>query len=307
MFFVLFCQYILSYNTPMKLPVPKARMKSEEAKGNHNRDKEKKNTNDGKKAPENPKKIENLERVVRPSPAEFAAMVAREIVKNLPILRAKPLPRDLHIEEIKDIPAPEGENLMLVDTSVLIDARILPVVNSGFLAGTLLVPEFVLGEVQHIADSSDSLRRAKGRRGLDVVSKLLGQKSNDLVITKVIKDDAPSVKEVDHKLAALAKQWKTKLITVDYNLAQLARVEGVKVMNLNDLGQALKLSIIPGEELTIKITHEGKERKQGVGYLPDGTMVVVEDAKDKVGSDVVAQVQKVLQTPAGQLFFARLK
>jgi uncharacterized protein YacL len=252
-----------------------------------------------------PKEAKSQPTVIRSNPAEFAAMVAREIVKNFSSLRVRP--RDIHIDEIKDIPAPEGENLILVDTSVLIDGRILPIVNSGFLAGTLLVPEFVLGEVQHIADSSDSLRRAKGRRGLEVVSKMMSQKANDVVVTKVIKDDAPTVSEVDHKLIALAKQWKTKLLTVDFNLAQLARVEGVKVLNVHDLGQAIKLSIIPGEELAIKITHEGKEREQGVGYLPDGTMVVVENAKEKVGVDIVVVISKVHQTSAGQLFFARLK
>lgn len=254
------------------------------------------------------KKRHGLEGLIRPTPAEFASLVAREIVKNLNYLRpVKPLGRDVSIQEIGDIPVPEGENLVLIDTSVLIDGRILPVVNSGFFAGTLLVPEFVLGEVQHIADSSDSLRRAKGRRGLEIVQKLLVQKANDLVVTKVIKDDVLSVKEVDHKLAALAKKWKTKLLTVDYNLAQLARVEGIKVLNIHDLAQAIKLSVIPGEELTIKITHEGKEREQGVGYLPDGTMVVVDNAKDKVGLELVVLISRVVNTPAGQLFFARLK
>jgi uncharacterized protein YacL len=247
---------------------------------------------------------------IRPNPAEFAALVAREIVKNLqsfPAFRTKGLPKDLHIEAISDIPTPEGENLILVDTSVLIDGRILPVVNSGFFAGTMLIPQFVLQELQHIADASDSLKRAKGRRGLDVVQKLLQQKVNDLVVTKIINDNIPEVLEVDHKLAALAKQWKTKLLTVDYNLAQLARVEGIKVLNLHDLAQAIKMAIIPGEELTIKITHEGKERQQGVGYLVDGTMVVVDGAKDKVSLEVVVIVSRVVNTPAGQLFFARLK
>lgn len=257
------------------------------------------------------KKVETppAESIARQNPTEFAAMVAREIVKTISFqnLRIRPFARDLHIEEIKDIPAPEGENLILIDTSVLIDGRILPIVNSGFMAGTLLVPEFVLGEIQHIADSSDSLRRAKGRRGLEVINKLTTQKTNELIVTKIIKDDVPSVKEVDHKLAALAKQWKTKLLTVDFNLAQLARAEGIKVLNINDLANAIKLSLIPGEELVIKITHEGKEREQGVGYLPDGTMVVVENAKDKVGIDVVALLSKVHQTAAGQLFFAKLK
>ena len=256
------------------------------------------------------KKSNQNETVLRPAAAaEFAAMVAREIVKTLSFsnLRLKPFAKDVPIVQIKDIPAPEGENLILVDTSVLIDGRILPIVNSGFTAGTLLVPEFVLGEIQHIADSSDSLRRAKGRRGLEVVNKLTTQKVNELVVTKIIKDDVPEVKEVDHKLAALAKQWRTKLLTVDFNLAQLARAESIKVLNINDLANAIKLALIPGEELSIKITHEGKERTQGVGYLTDGTMVVVEDAKDKVGLEIVVVLSKVHQTAAGQLFFARLK
>lgn len=207
-----------------------------------------------------------------------------------------------------------GTDPVLVDTSVLIDGRILPIINSGFLTGTLLIPQFVLGEVQHIADSSDSLRRAKGRRGLDVVGKLKWQRVNPLLKVKIINDDPVDVKEVDHKLIALAQKWQklpaghhTRLLTVDYNLAHLARAQGVMVLNVFDMAQALKLMIVPGEEVTIKISHEGKERAQGVGYLVDGTMVVVDEAKDKVGMDVVAVVTKIHQTPAGQLFFARLK
>jgi uncharacterized protein YacL len=278
----------------MKLPVPQRQVKKPNGK-----EEEKKLSKTGVPG--------DLTSAARPSAKEFAAIVAREIVKNLSSLRLRPGTPDLAIGEMKDIKAPEGENLMLVDTSILIDGRILPVVNSGFIAGTLLVPEFVLGEVQHIADSDDSLRRAKGRRGLDVIQKLTHQKTNDLIVTKLIKDDVVEVKEVDHKLLALARQWKTKLITVDFNLAQLARAQGVKILNIQDLAQALKLSIIPGEELIIKITHEGKEREQGVGYLADGTMVVVENAKDKVGVEIQVVIAKVLHTPAGQLFFARLK
>lgn len=251
---------------------------------------------------------EKTEGILRPNPAEFAALVAREIVKNLSSLRVvRPFSKDIPIEGLAEIPTPEGHNLMLIDTSVLIDGRILPVINSGFISGTLLVPKFVLGELQHIADSSDSLRRAKGRRGLTIVQKMIDQKVNNLVVTKIIQDDIESIKEVDHKLAALAKKWKTKLLTVDYNLGQLARAQGVKVLNLHDLAQAIKLSILPGEELHLKITHEGKEREQGVGYLPDGTMVVVDQAKDKVGIEIVVIVSRIVNTPAGQLFFARLK
>ncbi len=242
----------------------------------------------------------------KPNAREFAQIVAREIVKNLGRLRP-PFNRDAPPEELKDIAVPEGENLILVDTSVLVDGRILPIVNSGFLTGTLVIAEFILGEVQHIADSSDSLRRAKGRRGLEVIGKIKSQHANERVKTIIVKDDLVDVKEVDHKLVRLAKLWKAKLLTVDFNLASLARAQGVKVLNINDLAQAIKLSIIPGEELTVKITHPGKEREQGVGYLPDGTMIVVDNAREKVGLDVVVVISKVHQTPAGQLFFARLK
>ncbi len=244
----------------------------------------------------------------RPNPRDFAKVVAREIVKNLGNLgRLRPFNREMPLSEFKDISIPAGENLILVDTSVLVDGRILPIVNSGFLTGTLVIAEFVLGEVQHIADSSDSLRRAKGRRGLEVVNKVKAQRVNELVKIKIVKDDLVDVKEVDHKLVRLAKLWKAKLMTVDFNLAQLARAQGVKVFNINDLAQAIKLSIIPGEELTVKITHPGKERDQGVAYLSDGTMIVVDNAREKVSLDVVVVISKVHQTPAGQLFFARLK
>jgi uncharacterized protein YacL len=182
----------------------------------------------------------------------------------------------------------------------------LPIANSGFLVGTLLIPQFALREIQYIADSADALRRAKGRRGLDVVNNLKHVKGSRIKV-KIIKDDISEIKEVDHKLVALAKRWNIPLVTVDFNLAHLARAEGVKVFNVNDLAQALKTSIVAGEELSVKITHEGKEREQGVGYLGDGTMIVVDNAKDKVGSEVVIVVTKIHQTPAGQLFFARLK
>ncbi len=257
--------------------------------------------------PKIPMGKDRLDVIGRSNPRVFAQLVAREIVKNLSTIgKLRPFSRE-PIEEFKDIPAPEGENLLLVDTSVLVDGRILPIVNSGFLTGTLITPEFVLGEVQHIADSSDSLRRAKGRRGLEVAGKLKSQRANELVKLRVVKDDLADIQEVDHKLVRLAKVWKSKLLTVDFNLAQLARAQGVKVLNINDLAQAIKLTVIPGEELTVKITHPGKEREQGVGYLSDGTMIVVDNARDKVGSDVIVLVSKVHQTPAGQLFFARLK
>jgi uncharacterized protein YacL len=241
----------------------------------------------------------------------FTRQLAAEIVKNLTQLRER---TERTFEPLRKQPVPKVkgekpvyEHPVIADTSVLIDGRIVPIVNSGFFIGTVIIPQFVLGEVQHIADSADALRRAKGRRGLDVVTKLKDQKVNPAVTIQIVSEEVPEAKEVDHKLVALAKSWSMKLLTVDFNLAQVARAQGVKILNINDLGQALKVALMPGEEMTIKITHEGKERSQGVGYLPDGTMVVVEDTRNLVGQDVIAIVTKVHQTPAGQLFFARLR
>ncbi|MBI3386072.1 TRAM domain-containing protein [Candidatus Gottesmanbacteria bacterium] len=238
--------------------------------------------------------------------AAFTQALAREIVKNLTALgqlttRFRRPPGDK--KKAPDL----GLHPMLVDTSVLIDGRILPVVNSGFLTGTLVIPQFILGEVQHIADSSDSLRRTKGRRGLEIVGKLRSQRANLLVKTKIVSGNGLEAPNADLKLVELAKRWRAAMITVDFNMAAVARVQGVKVLNINDLAQAMKVALVPGEEFTVKITHEGRERMQGVGYLADGTMVVVDNARDRVGADVSVIITKVHQTPAGQLFFARLK
>lgn len=246
--------------------------------------------------------------VVKPTRA-FTKELAREIVKNLTALgklTARPFQRQTPTE-IKPTVIPKGEYPILVDTSVFIDGRIFAIVNSGFLVATLLVSQSVLGELQHIADSADSIRRTKGRRGLEVLNALKNQRNNPGVTLKIISDPQKEAVEVDQKLIQLAKRWKCRLLTVDFNLAQVARAQGVKVMNINDLAQALKVALITGEEVTVKITHAGKERLQGVGYLSDGTMVVVEETKDKIGQEIVVLITKVHQTPAGQLFFARLK
>ena len=251
------------------------------------------------------------DQLVKPA---FTRALAAEIVKNLTNIgrfTTRPFIRhdqDKSQEQSKDIEL--GDMPIIVDTSVLIDGRILAVVNSGFLTGTLIIPRFILGELQHIADSDDSLRRAKGRRGLEIVNKLKGQKVNTFFHVKFVDSDDPGTTEVDHKLVALARMWerqKPRLLTVDFNLAHVARAQNVKVLNINDIAQALKVSLMPGEEFTVRITHEGKERAQGVGYLPDGTMVVVDDARDRVGQDVTVIVTKIHQTPAGQLFFSRIK
>lgn len=244
------------------------------------------------------------------APAEFGTKftkaLAREIVKNLTAfgeMTSRPFQR----QQTAETKATIGEHPVLVDTSIFIDGRILPIVNSGFVSGTLVITQFVLAEVQHIADESDPLRRAKGRRALEVIGKLKSQKVNPWVTVKVVQDNPDHEQEVDSKLVLLSKRWGAVLMTVDFNLAHVARAQGVRVLNVNDLAQAMKVALVAGEEFTIKITHEGREREQGVGYLADGTMVVVENAKDKVGQELKVIVTKIHQTPAGQLFFARMR
>lgn len=246
--------------------------------------------------------------VVSPSPA-FTKALAREIVKNLTAfgkLTAKPFQRESQPQEQKE-EKPQCEYPILVDTSVFIDGRIVPIVQSGFFSGTFIIIQPVLQELQHIADSADALRRAKGRRGLDVINTLKRHSGNARVTCVISQADLKDKVEVDAKLAGLAKLWHVPLLTVDFNLAQVAKAQGIPVLNINDLTKALRIALIPGEEITVMITHAGKERKQGVGYLTDGTMVVVEDAQGSVGTQVTALITKVHQTPAGQLFFAKMK
>jgi len=241
-------------------------------------------------------------------PSSFTKTLAMEIVKNISSfgkLSFTPFRKDQPV--VTSSEETPFDHPIYVDTSVFIDGRIVPIVNSGFLAGTLVIPRFILGELQHIADSDDVVRRTKGRRGLEAVQLLQKQKSNTMIQTVVVDDDVPTVTEADHKLVALSRAHHARLLTLDFNLAHLARAQGVSVVNINDLSNALKVALIPGESLKIHIAHAGKERKQGVGYLSDGTMVVVEDTQDRIGQEVSAVVVKVHQTPAGQLFFGRLQ
>jgi len=192
----------------------------------------------------------------------------------------------------------------IVDTSVIIDGRIADISDTGFLDGTLIIPRFVLGELQNIADSADVLRRAKGRRGLDIVKQL--QEKRDKFRILVVEDDYPEVREVDSKLLKVAAEYRAKVITNDYNLNKVAQIEGVAVLNINDLANALKPAVLPDEHMEVKIIKEGKEPFQGVGYLDDGTMVVVDGGKEQVGNDVTVVVTSVLQTAAGRMIFGKL-
>lgn len=197
----------------------------------------------------------------------------------------------------------EETDSILLDTSVIIDGRITDISKTGFIRSTLLVPNFVLTELQHIADSADTLRRNRGRRGLEV----LGILQQDLPIPIKITDmDVSEVRDVDSKLVALARDLRCPIMTNDYNLNRVAELQGVRVLNINDLANAVKAAYLPGEELSVKIIQEGKEYGQGVGYLEDGTMVVIEDGQQHIGDEKSVTVTKVLQTTAGRMIFARL-
>ena len=198
-------------------------------------------------------------------------------------------------------PATAQGDQILVDTSAIIDGRIADITQTGFISGTLIVPRFVLKELQHIADSPDALRRNRGRRGLDILNKL---KKDSLVALKVLDSDADGVLDVDGKLVEVAKQLHCAIITNDFNLNRVAALQGIRVLNINELANALKSVVLPGEEMTVRIIQEGKEIGQGVGYLDDGTMVVVEGGRRHLNSEITIIVSRVLQTAAGRMIFA---
>jgi uncharacterized protein YacL len=191
---------------------------------------------------------------------------------------------------------------VIVDTSAIIDGRIADICATGFLSGTLVVPRFVLMELQHIADSSDSLRRNRGRRGLDVLNKL--QKDAQVPL-EIAEGDPDTTLTVDAKLVRMARTAGCAIITNDYNLNRVAGIQGVKVLNVNELANAVKSVVLPGEEMTVRIIHDGKEYGQGVGYLEDGTMIVVENAKRYQNANLDIVVTRVLQTAAGRMIFAQ--
>jgi len=190
----------------------------------------------------------------------------------------------------------------VLDTSVIIDGRVADICKTGFLEGTLVVPHFVLRELQQIADSADSAKRNRGRRGLDVLEKI---KSVPGVTVQIVEKDYPEVKEVDLKLIELAKELNAKIVTNDFNLNKVSQLRGVEVLNINELANALKPVVLPGETMKVFILKEGKEYNQGVAYLDDGTMVVVDNARRMIGKTIATQVTSVLQTTAGKMIFGR--
>jgi len=192
----------------------------------------------------------------------------------------------------------------ILDTSVIIDGRVPDICEAGFIDGILVAPQFVLNELQHIADSSDSLKRARGRRGLDILNKL--QKSPHVKI-EVSETDFPKIKEVDSKLIALAKELGGDILTNDFNLNKIAQIQGVDVLNINQLANAVKPIVLPGETMTVTVAKQGKEKGQGVAYLDDGTMVVVEQGEGLLNKSIEVIVTSILQTPAGRMIFGAPK
>jgi uncharacterized protein YacL len=195
-----------------------------------------------------------------------------------------------------------SQSFKILDTSVIIDGRIADIVETGFLDGALVIPQFVLRELQLVADSADSLKRNRGRRGLDVLQRI--QKMSQLNV-QILEDDFPNVPEVDMKLIELAKVYNCKIVTNDFNLNKVAQLHGVEVLNINELANALKPVVLPGETMRVFILKEGKEYNQGVAYLDDGTMVVVDNAKKMISRTIDISVTSVLQTTAGKMIFGR--
>lgn len=199
---------------------------------------------------------------------------------------------------------PGASRSILVDTSVIIDGRIADIAQAGFVPGKLLVTRFVLAELQNIADSEEPMRRNRGRRGPEMLNSM--RNTSDLEL-EIIETDLPEIKEVDHKLVQLGKKLNASILTTDYNLNRVAQIEGVKVLNINELSNAIRPVVLPGEEMLVKIVQAGKERGQGVGYLPDGTMIVVDNGDKLIGQEVATEVTRVFQTVAGKMIFAAQK
>ncbi len=209
------------------------------------------------------------------------------------------LDRDLIVKGSKK----KAMSTQLVDTSVLIDGRVADICDTKFISGTLVVPRFILQELQAVADSADGAKRARGRRGIDILARL---QENPDVPVRIFDKDYPDIKETDSKLVALAKDLGAKILTTDFNLNKIASLQGVTVLNINDLTNALKPVVLPGENMSLFVLKEGKERDQGIAYLDDGTMVVVEEGRRAIGQKVSVTVTSILQTSAGRMIFTKL-
>jgi len=210
----------------------------------------------------------------------------------------------LIIPYVRFAPQNKPENLLLLDTSVIIDGRIADLIEANLVEGIVVVPRFVLKELQQIADSADAIKRVRGRRGLEMLNRL---QRNQRIEVKIHDGDFPEEKEVDAKLVRLARNLRAKLFTNDFNLGKIAELQSVKYVNVHEVAKSLKVILLPGETLSLKIVREGKDKGQGVGYMPDGTMVVVNNGQPHIGREAQVQVQSLLQTGAGVIVFADVK
>jgi uncharacterized protein YacL len=209
----------------------------------------------------------------------------------------------LRLVGIRSRSAPTSVQTRLIDTSAIIDGRLVDVLRTKFLSGAIIIPDFVLEELQKVADSSDGLKRARGRRGLEIVSELKTTANGGFTVREA---DYPGVEGVDAKLVRMAQDVGASIVTTDYNLNKVAQIQGVEVLNVNELANALKPAVLPGEPLQVKVIREGREYDQGVAYLQDGTMIVVEGGRSSVGKEFTVEVTSVLQSPSGKMIFTRL-
>ena len=234
-----------------------------------------------------------------------AAVICAYMGVSLMLMRRRELNSFLHARfgSRSEEPSEDGQQ-MLVDTSAIIDGRIADITQTGFLHGTLVVPRFVLNELQHIADSADPLRRNRGRRGLEMLNRLQKDATTPVEVLDV---DARDIADVDGKLVKLAREMHSPVLTNDFNLNRVAELQGVRVLNVNQLANALKPVVLPGEDMTVRVIQEGKEYNQGVAYLDDGTMIVVENGRTLIDKNVDVVVTRVLQTVAGRMIFAQPK
>ena len=210
----------------------------------------------------------------------------------------------LIIPYVRFAPRNKPDNLLLLDTSVIIDGRIADLIQANFVEGIIIVPRFVLSELQQIADSKDPIKRARGRRGLEMLNSIQRNPRNEV---KIHDGDFPEEKEVDAKLIRLARNLGAKLFTNDYNLSKIAELQNVNFVNMHDVAKSLRSILLPGELLSMRIVREGKDKGQGIGYLPDGTMVVVNNGQPHVGKQILVHVQSSLQTGAGVIVFAEVR
>lgn len=211
---------------------------------------------------------------------------------------------NLIVPYVKFVRQDKKDDIVILDTSVIIDGRVADMLHTKFIEGRLVIPRFVLKELQQIADSQDALKRNRGRRGLDILNKL--QKSVEFDV-RIQEEDFPDTKEVDAKLVKLAKLLSAKVLTNDFNLNKVAELQGVTVLNINELANALRPVVLPGEAMDVRISKEGKEHNQGIAYLDDGTMVVIDNSRHLIGQSVNVVVTSVLQTSAGRMIFAKLE